>query len=121
MRNVVGCVVAQYKNFTLISSVSKQPCVDRSLPADIETKCPLSFTFLKVNQREYHEDQTPSSPQRPDNDMHNNPIKDNRSEIGRYCVEVFLHAVSNDKQQTLALQCYVRHVHSTLCNNNMDF
>ena len=37
------------------------------------------FTLLKANQREYHEKRTTSNPQRPDNDMHDDPKKDDRS------------------------------------------
>ena len=48
--------------------------------ADTETKCLRSFTFLEANQREYHEDQTPSNSRRTNNDMHDDPKKDDRSE-----------------------------------------
>ena len=44
--------------------------------ADMETKCLRSFTFLKVKQREYREDQTPSNSRRTDNDMHDDSKKD---------------------------------------------
>ena len=47
---------------------------------DMETKCLCSFTFLEANKREYHEDQTPSNPRRPDNDMHDDRKKDDRLE-----------------------------------------
>ena len=62
-----------------------------------------------MNQCEYCEDQTSSNPQRTNDDMHDDPKKDDRSETGRCCVEVilclppFLCAVSNDTQQTLVL------------------
>ena len=39
-----------------------------------------SFTFLEANQHEYHENQTPSNPQRTDSNMHDNHMKDERSE-----------------------------------------
>ena len=45
----------------------------------METK--HSFTFLEANQREYREDQTQCNPWTIDTDMHDNPKKDDRSEI----------------------------------------
>ena len=41
--------------------------------ADMEMKRLRSSTFLKANQHEYREDQTPSSPRKTDNDMDDDP------------------------------------------------
>ena len=38
------------------------------------------FTLLKVNNKEYSKEQTPSDPRRTENDIHNNPKKDDQSE-----------------------------------------
>ena len=48
--------------------------------ADMETKYLHSFSFLEANKREYCEDQTPSDLWRTDNDIHDDHMKDDRSE-----------------------------------------
>ena len=58
------------QEFALKISVSK--------PA-METKHQLSFTFIEANQCEYCEEQTPLNPRKTDNDMHDDPKKNNRS------------------------------------------
>ena len=62
---------------------SKCPAMD-----DMKTKHQHSFIFLEANQHEHHEEQPLSNFWRTDNDMHDDLKKDDKSETGRYCVEL---------------------------------
>ena len=108
----------------ILISVSKQPRVDQRL-----TWRHTVLPFL--NQREYREDQTPLNPQRTDNDMHDDPKKDDRSEnrlvfcagdgVGCVLSAPNRHYLSLKEHSLYALQCYVRHVRTMLRNNGTDF
>ena len=53
----------------------------------MEMKHKCIFTFLEVTQREYREEQPVTKTQRTDNNMNNDPKKDDRSGV---CVEVIV-------------------------------
>jgi len=53
-----------------------------------EDEASTQFHFLEANQHEHREEQPLSNFLRTDNDMHDDPKKDDKSETGRYCVEL---------------------------------
>ena len=61
--------------FTILAF--KQACQAKPAMAEMEAMCQHS---LKANQRKYSKEQTPSDPRRTENDVHNNPKKDDQSE-----------------------------------------
>ena len=87
------------------------------------------FLFLIVGEREYREDQTPSNPRRTNNDMHDDRKKDDSVGFAavlacyqrRYTTDTSSSLLSLKEYLLYSLQCYPRHVRTTLRNNGTDF